>query len=128
MTYLLDTHVLLWWIGQPEILPQSLLALLEDLNNQLLLSIASPWELAIKMNSGKLNARQILRDLEAGKLEDSIGWVPTQVGHVIRAGLLPLHHRDPFDRLIVAQALELHVPVVSQDRVFELYGVKRIWE
>lgn len=128
MRCLVDTHTLLWWITSPEELPQSLLDLLDDRSNDLLLSIATPWELAIKTNTGKLNATQILRDLETGRLAEDMDILPTTVSHAIKASLLPLHHRDPFDRLLAAQALELRIPILSRSRIFDRYGVKRIWD
>jgi PIN domain nuclease of toxin-antitoxin system len=127
MRYLLDTHTLLWWVSTPEALPPSLRDLLDDRSNELLLSIATPWELAIKTNSGKLDATQILRDIESGQLKGDVEVLLAQVSQAIRAGLLPLHHRDPFDRLLAAQALDLGIPLVSRDPVFDLYGVQRIW-
>jgi PIN domain nuclease of toxin-antitoxin system len=127
MKYLLDTHILLWWVSTPEVLSPALRELLDDRSNELVLSIATPWELAIKTNSGKLSAGQILRDIENGQLTGDVEMLVTQISHVIQAGLLPLHHRDPFDRLLAAQALDLGLPLVSRDRVFDLYGVNRIW-
>jgi PIN domain nuclease of toxin-antitoxin system len=127
MRYLLDTHALLWWLSTPELLPPSLRDLLDDRSNELLLSIVTPWELAIKSNTGKLDAGQILRDIESGQLKGDVEILLAQVSHVIRAGMLPLHHRDPFDRLLTAQALELAIPIVSRDRIFDRYGVQRIW-
>jgi PIN domain nuclease of toxin-antitoxin system len=128
MRYLLDTHTLLWWITEPEVLPQTLRDFLDDPSHELLLSIAVPWELAIKTNTGKLDALQILRDIELGQLDQELHVLRTEISHVIRAGLLPLHHRDPFDRLLAAQALELGIPIVSRDQIFDLYGVQRIWK
>jgi PIN domain nuclease of toxin-antitoxin system len=127
MKCLLDTHTLLWWVTNPEILPATLRDFLDNRSNDLLLSIATPWELAIKTNIGKLDASQFLRDMEIGPLKEDLQVLPASVAHVIRAGLLPLHHRDPFDRLLAAQALDLDIPLVTRDRVFGLYGVKRIW-
>lgn len=127
MRYLLDTHALLWWVSTPELLPPSLRDLLDDRSNELLLSIVTPWELAIKTNTGKLDAGQILRDIESDRLKGDIEILSAQVSHVIRAGMLPLHHRDPFDRLLAAQALELAIPIVSRDRIFDRYGAQRIW-
>jgi PIN domain nuclease of toxin-antitoxin system len=118
---------LLWWLSTPELLPPSLRYLLDDRSNELLLSIVTPWELAIKSNTGKLDAGQILRDIESGQLKGDVEILLAQVSHVIRAGMLPLHHRDPFDRLLTAQALELAIPIVSRDRIFDRYGVQRIW-
>jgi PIN domain nuclease of toxin-antitoxin system len=128
MRCLLDTHALLWWISTPEVLPPPLRDLLDDRSNELLLSIATPWELAIKTNFGKLDAGQILRDIENGQLKGDVEILLAQLSHVIRAGMLPLHHRDPFDRLLAAQALDLRIPLVSRDRVFDAYGVQRIWD
>lgn len=127
MKCLLDTHALLWWVTTPEVLSPALLDLLADRSNELLLSVAVPWELAIKTNTGKLDAGKILREIEFGRLKDDMHVLPAEVSHIIRAGMLPLHHRDPFDRLLAAQALELGVPIVSLDTKFDLYGVKRIW-
>lgn len=128
MKCLLDTHALLWWVTTPEVLSPALLDLLSDRSNELLLSVAVPWELAIKTNTGKLDAGKILREIEFGRLKEDLQMLPAEVSHVIRAGMLPLHHRDPFDRLLAAQALELGVPIVSLDTKFDLYGVKRIWD
>jgi PIN domain nuclease of toxin-antitoxin system len=128
MKYLLDTHTLLWWVTEPEVLPQSLRDFLDDPSNELLLSVAIPWELAIKTNTGKLDASQILREIEYGQLKIDLQVLRAEISHVIRAGLLPLHHRDPFDRLLAAQALELGIPIVSRDRIFDRYGVQRIWQ
>jgi len=128
MRCLLDTHTLLWWVTKPKVLSPSLRDLLDDRSNDLLLSAAVPWELAIKTNTGKLDAHQILREIEFGQLKVELQILLPEISHVIRAGLLPLHHRDPFDRLLAAQALELGVPIISKDKIFDLYGVKRIWD
>jgi PIN domain nuclease of toxin-antitoxin system len=127
MKCLLDTHTVLWWFTRPEFLPPPLLDLLEDRANELFLSVAAPWELAIKTKTGKLDASKILRELESGKLKIDLQMVRAELAHVVRAGMLPLHNRDPFDRLMAAQALDLGIPIISRDRVFDLYGVNRIW-
>ena len=128
MRCLLDSHTLLWSLQSPEKLSGKARTIIEDPSSVLLLSVATPWELAIKTNSGKLDAARILHDFD--RLNSSQGYevLETKVSQVIRSGLLPLHHRDPFDRLLAAQALDLRVPLVSRDRVFDLYGVKRIWD
>ena len=128
MRYLLDTHVVIWWLMKPAVLPPRLVALLKSPSNSFLLSIASPWEMAIKTGNGKLDVLPILRDLEAGKFRETLTILPAEVSQVVRAGLLPLHHRDPFDRLLAAQALDLRLSLISRDTVFDLYGVKRIWD
>lgn len=127
MRCLLDTHTLLWWITKPKVLSNSLLEFLEDRSNDLLLSVATPWELAIKTNQGKLDGHPILREIQFGRLKTALEFLPAELGHVIRAGLLPLYHKDPFDRLLAAQALDLGVSILSCDTIFDRYGVPRIW-
>jgi PIN domain nuclease of toxin-antitoxin system len=128
MRYLLDTHALLWWVTEPEVLAPSTRDLLDDLANDVLMSIVTPWELAIKTSTGKLDAYQILHDIEHDQLNQQVRLLGADVSHVIRAGRLPQHHRDPFDRLLIAQALDLSIPIVSNDRTLDLYGVQRIWD
>lgn len=127
MKYLLDTHVFLWMADAPEKLSRKASEIVPDPGNEFFLSIATPWELAIKTNNGKLDAARLLRDLEAGVFAKDLEILPASVPQVIRAGLLPLHHRDPFDRLLVAQALDQRLPILSKDRLLDRYGVKRIW-
>jgi len=128
VTYLLDTLALLWWIEGSGKLKPTIVNLLDDPSNELLISIATPWELAIKTNSGKIDASRLLGDIEQGLLGSQVELLQTETRHAIRAGLLYLHHRDPFDRLIIAQSLDLKIPIVSNNRVFDLYGVQRIWD
>jgi len=92
------------------------------------MSIVTPWELAIKNGTGKLDAGQILLDIESGRLNQDVHLLSAEISHVIAAGGLPLHHRDPFDRLLIAQALNLGIPIISNDKTFDLYGVQRIWD
>jgi PIN domain nuclease of toxin-antitoxin system len=125
--YLIDTHVLLWIADAPEKLSGKAREIIPDPGNQIFLSIATPWELAIKTNNGKLDASGLLSDLEAGMFAADLEILPASVSQVIRAGLLPLHHRDPFDRLLIAQALDQRLPILSKDRLLDHYGVRRIW-
>lgn len=128
MKYLLDTQTLLSWFTRPEALPPTLLNLLEDRANELLLSVAVPWELAAKTNAGMLDAHKILDELESGRLKLELQILNAELSHVVRAGMLQFHHRDPFQRLLAAQSLELRIPILSRNPVFDLYGVKRIWD
>jgi PIN domain nuclease of toxin-antitoxin system len=128
MTYLLDTHTFLWLLGAPEMLPAKVRKIAEDPSAVLALSIVTPWEMAIKTAVGKLDAADILDDFEAVAARGRFSILETEARQVIRSGRLPLHHRDPFDRLLAAQALELRIPIVSRERVFDLYGVKRVWD
>jgi PIN domain nuclease of toxin-antitoxin system len=122
--YLLDTHTLLWALDTPEELPDPVRLIIENPSSSLLISIATPWELAIKTQSGKLDANDLL-----DRFEQLAGYnlIETEVSHVIRAGRLPLVHRDPFDRLMVAQAMLMGLTLLSCDTIFDRYGAKRIW-
>ncbi len=102
--------------------------MLSDPQNETLLSIATPWELAIKSKAGKLDASRLLKDFEERETAAGFVMVGATATQAIRSGLLPLHHKDPFDRLLVAQALTMDLPLLSRDTVFDLYGVKRIWD
>lgn len=85
------------------------------------------WELAIKTRSGKLDAQAILADFNGLLLERGFRRLTISTAHALRAGQLPLHHRDPFDRMLVAQAQALNFSIVSADKAFDRYGVQRIW-
>lgn len=128
MTYLLDTHTFLWILQTPKVLPASVLSICENRSVNMVVSIVTPWEMAIKSAIGKLDAGHILDNFEAYLTQGGYSMLETTAHHVIRAGRLPSHHRDPFHRLLAAQALDLRIPLISRDRVFDLYGVKRIWD
>ena len=127
MIYLLDTHTFLWLLKAPATLPRRVVEIAENRSETIALSLATPWEMAIKTNLGKLNAADILDDFERLITTGGYTMLHTTPAQVIRSGRLPLHHKDPFDRLIAAQALDLKIPIISRDPVFGLYGVKRIW-
>ena len=128
MTCLLDTHTLLWILNTPEVLPERVQSIVRDRSAILLISLATPWEMAIKVASGKLDAADILDHFETVVTCGGFTVLETTVRQAISSGRLPFYHRDPFDRLLAAQALDLGIPIVSRDRIFDLYGVKRIWE
>jgi PIN domain nuclease of toxin-antitoxin system len=123
--FLVDTHCWLWLQTTPERLAPSVLSLLEDPANELLLSAASSWEIAIKYALGKLRlpeppSRYVPRRMTAS---GSRG-LPIEHAHSLRVAELPLHHRDPFDRLLVAQAQLEKLVLVTVDRRFETYDVE----
>jgi PIN domain nuclease of toxin-antitoxin system len=128
MTYLLDTHTFLWILNTPEVLPTPVQDIFMNRSTALLISIVTPWEMAIKAASGKLDAADILDDFEGAMIRGKFTLLEATVRQVIRGARLPFHHRDPFDRLLAAQALDLRIPLISHDRVFDLYHVKRIWD
>jgi PIN domain nuclease of toxin-antitoxin system len=102
--------------------------LLSDDNNQLYLSMASIWEIAVKVSIGKLNLSQPLETFLANQLEtNNVNLLNITLPHAVRVATLPLHHRDPFDRLLVAQSLVEDLPLLSKDDMFDAYGVVRLW-
>jgi PIN domain nuclease of toxin-antitoxin system len=124
---LLDTHVLIWWFGNESKLSRRALSIITNPSNTILVSAAIAWELAIKVNLGKFDAFSLTTELPRYTEEEGFEELPISMEQAVRAGLLPLHHRDPFDRLLVAQAQALNVPILSADTVLDQYDVKRVW-
>jgi PIN domain nuclease of toxin-antitoxin system len=124
---LVDTHALHWWLTGPEKLTRRSRAVISNRSNEIVVSAAIAWEMAIKVNLGKLNARSIVMNFSRILEEQGFSDEPVTLDHAVSAGLLPLHHRDPFDRMLVAQAQSLNAAIVSADSVLDSYGVKRIW-
>jgi PIN domain nuclease of toxin-antitoxin system len=127
MRVLLDTHVLIWWFREQKRLSPRVLRTISESRNTVLISPASGFEIATKENMGKLDWRPFVVDLDRWIEEAGFVAQPITLEHSVRAGLLPFHHRDPFDRLLVAQAQSLNVPILSVDSVLDQYGVQRIW-
>ena len=127
MKALLDTHVVVWWLEDANRLSRRAATLLADRDNTILISAAVGWELAIKVSLGKMKPRSILEGLDHLLAQEAFSEVPITLEMAVRAGLLPSHHRDPFDRMLVAQAQSLNVPIVSADAILDKYGVRRIW-
>jgi len=127
MKVLLDTHALLWWFNEPARLSKKAAATLANPANTVYVSAAVAWEAAIKVNLGRLSALPLVTELARHVIEEGFAELPVSIDQAVRAGLLPRHHRDPFDRLLVAQAQELNVPILSADAVLDQYDVKRIW-
>jgi PIN domain nuclease of toxin-antitoxin system len=98
-----------------------------DPSNSILISSVVPWEIAIKVNTGKLPANAFLADFHNSLRRNNFTAIGIDPVHAIRSGLLPFHHRDPFDRLLAAQSLELNLPLLTKDLIFDSYSVKRIW-
>jgi PIN domain nuclease of toxin-antitoxin system len=128
MTLLLDACAVLWFFqDDPQLSPRAK-ALIEDPANRKLVSIATCWEIAIKVGIGKLN----LGEPAASFLSREITWnnfeiLPISLQHATAVESLPLHHRDPFDRLLIVQAQIERLPIVSADALFDAYGVTRLW-
>ncbi|NEP59187.1 MAG: type II toxin-antitoxin system VapC family toxin [Symploca sp. SIO2G7] len=127
MKLLLDTHTFLWFINDSPQLSTDAKNLLES-EADLLLSVASLWEIAIKVSIGKLSLPDIYDKFIPQQLTvNEIEILPISVAHLAMVATLPLHHRDPFDRLLIAQAMVEQVSIVSIDVVFDSYAVNIIW-
>lgn len=123
MTLLLDTHVLLWWLDDPQLLSEAARIAIEDGKNAVYVSAAVAWEIAIKKTLGKLKAPD---DLEAIMAANRFHPLPVTISHALGVMALPNHHRDPFDRLLIAQAMLEGITFVSRDQHVENYGVPHI--
>ena len=128
MRLLLDSHVLLWAIDSPDLLSKQASAVIVDERNELYVSVVSMWEIAIKAGAGKLHFPGTANFLEA-HLERLGVWsyLPVTLSHVRRVSKLPAVHKDPFDRMLVAQAITERLSLVSKDAHFEKYPVEVIW-
>lgn len=120
MTYLLDTHVLIWWNSAPERIGPAALAVLGDPRNTIVVSVVSIWEIAIKQALGRLS---LSRSATSAAEAYGFALLPIEAADAEAAGALPLHHGDPFDRMLVAQADRRGIVLVTADRVLAVYGV-----
>ena len=128
MRVLLDTHALLWWLSDDPALTRPARKTIADTRNTVIVSAASAWEIATKVRLGKLPTANDLAADFAGHLDrDGFQLLAISAEHGIRAGLLPGPHKDPFDRMLIAQAQAENVPIISIESLFENYGVRRIW-
>ncbi|MDQ6773107.1 MAG: type II toxin-antitoxin system VapC family toxin [Candidatus Dormibacteraeota bacterium] len=125
MRYLLDTHPWLWMLTGPARLGRDTLEVVRDPNNELLLSAASSWEIAIKYSIGKLPLPETPDAYVPARMQTSgVEGLPIEHRHTLRVAALPQYHRDPFDRLLVAQAQLEGLSLITADRVFERYEVE----
>jgi len=128
MKLLLDTHTFIWWDSEPAKLSSEALALCQEASNRVLLSVTSVWEMQIKHQLGKLRlalplAKMISEQREANDIEV----LPITLTHVLELENLPFYHKDPFDRLLVAQANSEGAVLITKDAVFEKYPVEVVW-
>lgn len=128
MKLLLDTHTFIWLDSNPSRLSEKVRSLLQDPNNTLLLSVVSIWEMQIKTQIGKLQLSIPLAELvESQRQANMIEILPVSLSHVLAIEQLPLHHKDPFDRLLIAQANVEDATLISQDATLAKYPVQLIW-
>ncbi|PKP76848.1 MAG: PIN domain nuclease [Alphaproteobacteria bacterium HGW-Alphaproteobacteria-3] len=129
MRLLLDTHALIWWVLENPLLSPKASAAIADTANDVLVSAASAWEISIKHKIGKLPPEAVVLAGDVAKAVASGGFVelPVTMIHGQMAGALDGHHKDPFDRMLIAQALCEELTLVSNETRFDTYGVTRLW-
>lgn len=128
MRFLLDTHTFIWFVTDSPQLSTTAKLLIEDEYNEKWLSIASVWEMAIKCSLGKLSFNLPLTTFVEQQIQqNSIDLLSIQMPHLAIVATLPLHHRDPFDRLLIAQAITEGIPIISADVAFDAYSIRRLW-
>jgi len=131
MIFLIDTHTFLWFINGSDELSKTAKELIEKDNNDIFISIASLWEISIKTAIGKLQISDNYDTVINDVVENDISILPINFTHTVIQNKLPFHHKDPFDRIIVSQAIVEEMNLISCDDIFDLYlqdaGVKRIW-
>lgn len=128
MNLLLDTHIFLWFVFADTALNGYARGLIEDANNSKFLSVATLWGMAIKHSLGRLPLTLPFEEFARHYLEDNgFATLPIDITHLTRVASLPQHHRDPFDRLIIARGMVEGMAIVSADRAFDDYGVSRLW-
>jgi PIN domain nuclease of toxin-antitoxin system len=128
MRVLIDTHVLIWWTGETNQLSPLVQDMLADQQTEPVLSMASIWEMQIKISLGKLSLQMDLPTLvETEMSRNRFTLLPIELKHIYKLDDLPLHHKDPFDRLLIAQSMLEKMPIISIDEKFDAYGVQRLW-
>ncbi|MBC6476270.1 MAG: type II toxin-antitoxin system VapC family toxin [Hormoscilla sp. GM102CHS1] len=123
MKVLLDTNAFIWWDSQPQQLSNEIVEFLLQPDTVKFVSVVSLWEIQIKSQLGKLTLNQPLEKIYNSQSQNGISFLAVNPSHVLRLGVLPLHHKDPFDRLLIAQAMTEELTILTRDKIFNLYGV-----
>jgi len=125
---LFDTHALIWWLTDSSRLPEAVRRAIFDPSNEILISAATAWEITTKHRLGKLpGSDPIAADFTAVVARQGFEQLPITVEDAARAGAMPGLHRDPFDRILIAQALARNLVLLSSESLFDRYGVRRLW-
>lgn len=127
MSYLLDTHTALWYKSGDRLLSKTARSIIEDPDSVCFLSIVSLWEISIKMSIGKLTMDVSISEFAEDLKSNGIIVLPITTDHLMRVSRLKFHHRDPFDRMIIAQALTEKYSIISMDWYFDKYKTKIVW-
>jgi PIN domain nuclease of toxin-antitoxin system len=128
MAYSLDTHALLWFVSGDKQLPEIARSIIKDIHQSCFLSAVSLWEVTIKLQNSKLDLGISLKDLFEFVDRNQIEIIPINYEHLLQLSNLPTHHNDPFDRLIIAQAISEDLVVITRDKLFKNYKVKQFWK
>jgi PIN domain nuclease of toxin-antitoxin system len=127
MDILLDSHTLIWSIYTPKLIPKKSLSLIESTENKSMVSIASLWEIAVKYSLQRLELSKGLESFFNSVSEAELEILPISTSHILGIASLPFYHKDPFDRIIITQAIAENLTIISKDRQFKNYGVTVIW-
>ena len=128
MNLLLDTHTFIWFLNGDNQLPASIKNVIADTSNKCVLSIASIWEIAIKRSLNKLELQGDFNQITVFLSNNEIEVLPITFGHIQQLLHLDFHHRDPFDRIIIAQAITENLTIATKDSTFDKYGVNITWK
>lgn len=127
MKLLVDTHAFIWFVEDDKNLPSHIRKELENTDNALIFSIASLWEMTIKMSLGKLIVNFKIEEVIEKISDNGFEILPVLPEHIIKLSQLPFIHRDPFDRMLISQGLSENIKIVSKDEIFDDYKIKRFW-
>jgi PIN domain nuclease of toxin-antitoxin system len=125
---LLDTHALIWWVEDHPLLGAAARRAIKDFENEVIVSPVSAFEITTKYRLGKLpEAERLALDFDGERLKERFATLEITTRHAAMAGSMPIPHRDPFDRLLIAQALTENLTLVSNEALFDRFGVQRLW-
>lgn len=127
MKYLIDTHTFIWFTNGDAQLSNKARLLIEDIQNNIYLSAASIWEMAIKYSMGKLNLNKAFDEVWNDVQNNQITLLTIDFEATLVLSALPFHHKDPFDRMIIAQAQQLNIPIIGKDEIFKNYPITLVW-
>lgn len=127
MKFLLDTHTFIWFMNGDDMLPKTIIKDIQNTENECFISIASIWEIAIKISLNKLALKSSFNQISKILLDNEIEVLPITFENIQKLIKLPFHHRDPFDRIIVCQAINMNLCILSKDEYFRFYDAKLKW-
>jgi PIN domain nuclease of toxin-antitoxin system len=125
--YLIDTHTYIWYINGDKRLSYKSLEIIDNIKNEICISIVSLWEISIKMKLDKLKVYSNIYSIEKDLIHYKISILPITLIDIIKNYELPFHHRDPFDRMLISQSITQNIPIIGCDTIFDKYFDRRIW-